>query len=63
MLLTSIADAFRIQMKDTTSKEVPFEDRFGMIVDVEYTNRKNNRLKKMVGQVELEQPDSSIVDY
>ena len=46
MRLSSMADAFRIQMNDSAMKEVPFEDRFGMLVDVEYTNRKNNRLKK-----------------
>ena len=40
MRLSSMADAFRIQMNDSTMKEVPFEDRFGMLVDVEYTNRK-----------------------
>ena len=42
MRLSSMADAFRIQMNDPSMKEVPFEDRFGMLVDVEYTNRKNN---------------------
>ena len=46
MRLSSMADAFRIQMNDPSMKEVPFEDRFGMLVDVEYTNRKNNRLKR-----------------
>lgn len=65
MRLSSMADAFRIQMNDSTMKEVPFEDRFGMLVDVEYTNRKNNRLKKLIRQAELEQPDASIaaIDY
>ena len=65
MRLSSMADAFRIQMKDSTMKEVPFEDRFGMLVDVEYTNRKNNRLKRLIRQAELEQPDASIaaIDY
>ena len=47
MRLTAMADAFRIQMNDPTMKEVPFEDRFGMLVDVEYSNRKNNRLKRL----------------
>ena len=47
MRLTSMADAFRIQMDDPAMKEVPFEDRFGMLVDVEYSNRKNNRLKRL----------------
>ena len=65
MRLSSMADAFRIQMNDSTMKEVPFEDRFGMLVDVEYTNRKNNRLKRLIRQAELEQPDASIaaIDY
>ena len=47
MHLTAMADAFRIQMYDPAMKEVPFEDRFGMLVDVEYSNRKNNRLKRL----------------
>ena len=65
MRLTAMADAFRIQMDDPTMKEVPFEDRFGMLVDVEYSNRKNNRLKRLIRQAELEQPDASIaaIDY
>ena len=32
MRLTAMADAFRIQMDDPAMKEVPFEDRFGMLV-------------------------------
>ena len=40
MRLTAMAEAFRIQMDDPTMKEVPFEDRFGMLVDIEYSNRK-----------------------
>ena len=47
MRLSAMADAFRIQMDDPAMKEVPFEDRFGMLVDVEYSNRKNNRLKRL----------------
>ena len=47
MRLTAMADAFLIQMDDPAMKEVPFEDRFGMLVDVEYSNRKNNRLKRL----------------
>lgn len=44
MRLTSMADAFRNQFNNPEFKEVPFEDRFGMLVDIEYSNRKNNRL-------------------
>ena len=65
MRLTAMADAFRIQMDDTAMKEVPFEDRFGMLVDTEYSARKNNRLKRLIKHAEFEQPDASIaaIDY
>jgi len=61
MRLTSMADAFRIQENDTTMKDVPFDDRFGMLVDVEYTSRKNNRLKRLIRKAELEQTDACIL--
>lgn len=65
MRMTAMADAFRIQMNDATMKEVPFEDRFGMLVDIQYTARKNNRLKKLIHDAGFEQPDASIaaIDY
>ncbi|MDY2949124.1 MAG: ATP-binding protein [Lachnospiraceae bacterium] len=65
MHMTPMADAFRIQKDDPAMKEVPFEDRFGMLVDTEYTARKNNRLKRLIRNAEFEQPDASIaaIDY
>ena len=56
MRLTTMADAFRNQKNDPSMKEVPFDDRFGMLVDIEYTNRKNNRLKRLIRKAEFEQP-------
>ena len=65
MHMTSMADAFRNQMQDISLKEIPFDDRFGMIVDIEYTSRKNSRLKRLIKNAEFEQPDATIaaVDY
>jgi DNA replication protein DnaC len=65
MRLTAMADAFRIQQDDKSMKEVSFDDRFGMLVDVEYTSRKNNRLKRLIRNAELEQSDACIagIDY
>ena len=65
MRLTPMADAFRIQMQDPDMKGVPFEDRFGMLVDILYTARKNNRLKKLIHEAEFEQLDASVaaIDY
>ena len=51
MRMTPMADAFRIQMQDPVMKEISFEDRFGMLVDIEYTTRKNNRLKRLIKNV------------
>lgn len=65
MRLGAMADAFRIQMDDSSMKDVSFEDRFGMLVDVEYSSRKNNRLKRLIRSADLEQPDAGIaaIDY
>lgn len=65
MRLTTMADAFRTQKDDATMKDVPFEDRFGMLVDLEYQSRKNNRLKRLITKADFEQPDASIaaIDY
>lgn len=45
MHLTTMADAFRNQLNNPKFKEVPFENRFRMLIDIEYSNRKNNHLK------------------
>ncbi|MBP3205443.1 MAG: IS21-like element helper ATPase IstB [Oribacterium sp.] len=65
MHLSAMADAFILQEGDPTMKEVAFEDRFGMLVDAEYTTRKNNRYKRLIKKAELEQPDACIagIDY
>lgn len=41
MRLTSMTDAFHVQMNDTVTKNIPFEDHFGMLVHIEYINHKN----------------------
>lgn len=48
MRLTAMADASRNQQNDPKQKAVPFEDRFGMLVDIEFSSRKNNRLKRLI---------------
>ena len=62
MRLTTMADAFRNQLNDSKFKEVPFEDRFGMLVDIEYSNRKNNRQKRLIHNAGFDQPEASIMD-
>ncbi|RJQ39546.1 MAG: AAA family ATPase [Nitrospiraceae bacterium] len=62
MRLTALADAFRNQMNDPKMKDVPFDDRLGMLVDIEYTSRKNNRLRRLIRKAEFEQTDASVME-
>ena len=62
MRLTAMADAFRIQINDPKFKDVPFEDRFGMLVDIEHSSRKANRLKRLIRNAGFDQSDASIMD-
>ena len=60
--MTAMADAYRIQLQDSAMAEVPFEDRIGLLVDIEYTSRKNNRLKRLIKNAGFDQPEASIAD-
>lgn len=62
MRLTAMAEAFRNQINDPKFKEVPFEDRFGILVDIEHSSRKANRLKRLIHNAGFDQPDASIMD-
>ena len=53
MRLTAMADAYLQQLSDPTMKEVDFDDRLGMMVDIEYTRRKNNRLDRLIRHAEF----------
>lgn len=57
-----MADAFRNQLDDPKFKEVPFEDCFCMLVDIEYSNRKNNRQKRLIRNAGFDQPEANIMD-
>lgn len=62
MRMTAMADAFRVQLDDAKMQQMDFEDRFGLLVDAEYSSRKNNRLKRLIQGVGFDQPTASIVD-
>ena len=62
MRLTAMSDAFRNQIDDPKMKDVPFEDRFGMLVDIEYNNSKSNSLKRLIRNASFDQPEAHISD-
>lgn len=48
MKLRSMAEAFRNQTQDQALVGLTFEERFGLIVDIEWSKRKNNRLARLI---------------
>ena len=62
MRLTAMSDAFCTQLNDPKMKEVAFEDRFAMLVDIEYSNRKSNSLKRLIRNAGFDQPEAHISD-
>ena len=48
MKLGTMADEYERQMNDQQAKTLSFDDRLGMIVDIESARRQNNRLTKLV---------------
>ena len=62
MHLTAMSDAFRAQLDDPKMKDVAFVDRFSMLVDIEYSNRKNNSLKRLIRNATFDQPEACIQD-
>lgn len=62
MRLTAMSEAFIAQLNDSKMKDVSFEDRLGMLVDIEYSSRRANSLKRLIKRAGLDQPDASVED-
>jgi DNA replication protein DnaC len=65
MRLTAMANAFREQLKTPAVVNLSFEERLGLLTDIEWTSRKNNRLKKLVKEAQFDQTQAHIagIDY
>lgn len=50
--LNSMAQAFKDQIKDNTFSSMTFEERFGLIIDIEWNKRKNSRLLRLIKSAE-----------
>ncbi len=47
MKLSTMAQAFREQTKDNNFNSMTFEERFGILVDIEWSMRKSNTAKSL----------------
>ena len=62
MRLTSMADSYREQLKDNAYQELSFEERFGLIVDLEWSRRKNNKLSKLIKKADFRFSNACVED-
>jgi DNA replication protein DnaC len=62
MHLKSMAKTFREQLSDPAYAGLSFEDRFGMIVDKQWTDRKSNNIARLMKKANLKMPSASIED-
>jgi len=50
MRLSGMADSYRTQNADPLLKDLTFDERFGMMVDTEWSKRKSNRLSRLISR-------------
>jgi DNA replication protein DnaC len=53
MKLHGMAQALREQLQQPEISELPFEDRFSLLVDREWTHRENNRMTRLLQNAKL----------
>jgi len=62
MKLSVMATTFQKQLNDKEISELSFEERFGILVDAEWTARKNNSLKRLIRKADYVFPDACLED-
>jgi len=62
MHLGAMADAFSNQIADPAHRELHFDERFGILVDAEWTRRKHNRLQKLISIAGFKFNNASLAD-
>ena len=63
MRMTPMANEFRKQLENPEDyRQIPFEDRFGIIVDAEWANRQANKLKRCINGAHFSCPGAAVED-
>lgn len=60
MRLSAMADAYQNQLLDPSFQALSFEERFSLLIDLEWSRRKNNRLASLVRKADFQQSNASI---
>lgn len=62
MRLAAMADSYQNQLLDSNFQALSFEERFGLLVDTEWSRRKNNRLSSLIRKADFQQSNACIED-
>jgi len=62
MKLGVFADEMIMQTEDKSIQDLPFEERIGLLVDSEFSRRKNNKIKNLLKRATLDIPNACIED-
>lgn len=62
MRLVAMAMAWQEQQKDTKMSKIAFDDRFGLLVDAEWTHRENRRIDRILKNAKLRINQACIED-
>lgn len=60
MRLSAMADAYQNQLLDPSFQALSFEERFSLLIDLEWSRRKNNRLASLIRKADFQQSNASI---
>lgn len=62
MRLSAMVEAYQNQLSDQKYQDLSFEERFGIVVDVEWARRKSNKLLRLIKKADFRYPQASIED-
>ena len=62
MKMSVMAKTFREQLEDDNMSSLSFEERFGLLVDAEWSARKTNRLKRLIRNANYDIPGACVED-
>jgi DNA replication protein DnaC len=64
MKLLGMAEGFKEQLEQPSAHDLPFDQRFGILVDRQWTWKENNRLKRLLKEAKLKlQASGEDIDY
>lgn len=62
MKLSIMSQAFRDQLRDGSFAEMSFEERFGLLVDAEWSNRKSNHMTRLIKKADYAISNACVED-